>query len=106
MTVKQKICAVPAPWRNPDNISVSMEAQPLLGENQFKIGVDCFGCEKACAFHFMTQGRLSFAAVGKLASVFSLPCKKLAAKAVPKETGQLKLDGLPSPTSAANKEKK
>lgn len=58
------------------DITVTME--PWQNSGLVRYGLECFQCEYKCEFHFINLKGLSFATVGKLAGVFSLPCRRLA----------------------------
>lgn len=61
---------------NRKDISVTMERMPDM--DMYLYGLECRNCQYACDFHFMSHEKLSFASVGKLVGVFSLPCRRLA----------------------------
>lgn len=79
-----------------DDIYVSMEH--LRDPDTYQYRVECLGCENQCDYVFLYPTKLSFAFVGKLAGVFSLPCARLAAKEADKDH----LDGQLSLISDAN----
>lgn len=58
-----------------EDIYVSMEY--LADPDIYRYKVECYGCENQCDYSFLYQKKLSFAFVGKLAGVFSSPCRKL-----------------------------
>ena len=58
------------------DITVTME--PWQDSGLVRYGLECFQCGNKCEFHFISRKGLSFASVGKLAGVFSLPCRHLA----------------------------
>ena len=74
------------------DISIAMERMPDLDMYQYSL--ECRNCHRACDFRFMSHEKLSFASVGKLAGVFSLPCRRLAEvleKSLERQNGQLSL---------------
>lgn len=76
------------------DITVTME--PWQDSGLVQYGLECFQCEYKCEFHFISQKGLSFATVGKLGAVFSLPCKRLVEEenrraSFAKQDGQLSL---------------
>lgn len=64
-------------YMNKDNIYIKMERELNLPA-PYQYEIECSGCLYGCRFGFDSPIRLSYASVGKLASVFSLPCRKLA----------------------------
>lgn len=71
---------IPVLWSK-DSISVLMERQQAMGGDSFRYRIECTACTRACDFSFTSPSRLSFVAVGKLAAVFSLPCRRFMASA-------------------------
>lgn len=61
---------------NRKDISVTMERMP--DTDMYLYGLECRNCHRACDFCFMSHTKLSFVSVGRLAGVFSLPCRRLA----------------------------
>lgn len=86
----------PVLWSK-DDISVSMERLPDTQGNLFRYKIECMACKKACDFSFSSLDRLSFVSVGKLAAVFSLPCRRFLASA--EKARDVELGGLLLPTS-------
>lgn len=77
---------------NRKDISVMMER--MLDLDMYQYSLECRNCHRACDFRFMSHEKLSFASVGKLAGVFSLPCRRLAEvleKSLVEQNGQLSL---------------
>ena len=71
---------------NRKDISVTMERMP--DTDMYLYGLECRNCQHACDFYFMYPRKLSFVSAGKLAGVFSLPCRRLA-----EEEGRRNRDG-------------
>ena len=79
---------------NRKDINVTME--PWQDTGLYMYGLECYQCEHKCDFHFINRKGLSFATVGKLGAVFSLPCKRLVEEenrraSFAKQDGQLSL---------------
>ena len=70
--------------------------EPWQDSGFVRYGLECYQCEYKCDFHFIGPKGLSFATVGKLGAVFSLPCKRLVEEenrraSFAKQNGQLSL---------------
>lgn len=89
---------IPVLWSK-DSISVLMERQQDIHGNLFRYRIECVACKKFCDFSFSSPDRLSFVSVGKLAAVFSLPCRRFLASA--EKVRDAEPAGLPLPISSA-----